>query len=114
MFHVTPLGIVVVTWAGWAWLAVFGFAYAVLVMVGFALILRALDNTRQAKERRAREVPAEARARIGELSALVLDGQKRERALTAENARLRGLVDEESNHGRNWRARVHAVTGNGG
>jgi ABC-type multidrug transport system fused ATPase/permease subunit len=104
MFYLTPMGIVVLTWSGWAWIALFLFAYAVLIMLGFAMILRALDNTQKAKARRARELPAEARAKIGELALQVVEGAARERTLRSQNGRMRGQLAEESSHGRNWRA----------
>lgn len=109
MFHVTPLGLVIVTWGGWLYVALFLFLYAALIMVGFGFILQALDNTKKAKARRARELPAEARAKIGELALQVADSTARERVLRSQNARMRAQLAEENNHGRNWRSGTEAL-----
>jgi len=108
MFYLTPLGVVIVTWGGWFRIALFLLVYAVLIMYGFALMLRRLDNTRKARERRSREMPAEARARIGELAAALVEEQKACKALRSENGRMLSFLAEESNHGRNWRSDVQA------
>lgn len=87
--------------------AVTCFLIGLLGCLSISLIMQAFERTPSARARRAKEVPVEAAKKIGELSARVLAGLDREKALREENARLRGLVDEEANHGRNWRARVH-------
>jgi ABC-type multidrug transport system fused ATPase/permease subunit len=109
MFYLTPLGVVIVTWAGWLRIALFLLAYAVLIMIGFGFVLRALDNTRKAKMRRAREMPMEAREKIEELALQVADGLARERILRSQNGRLRAKLAEECNHGRNWRSEAQAL-----
>ena len=109
MFHVTPLGLIIVTWNGWLLIAAFLFAYAVFIMVGFGFVLGALDNTKKARARRTREMPAEARQKIGELALQVADGVARERILRLQNARMRAALAEECNHGRNWRGEAQAI-----
>ena len=85
--------------------AAVGFASSIIVPLFFQL----LDNTKRARARQRRMMPAQAQAHIDRLSRRLLEAHDRETLLRKENHELRRLVAAEANFGRNHRADVQAT-----
>ncbi|MBE3065713.1 MAG: hypothetical protein IMZ69_11945, partial [Spirochaetes bacterium] len=68
---------------------------------------------KRARRRKQEDEAAECAAIVPELKAENSDFRRCNERLARENAVLRELVEEDDNHGRNWRARVHAAMGKG-
>lgn len=109
MVHITPLGVPIVTWEGIRILGAFCLVLGIVGSLVVPLFLHLLDHTKAARARRAREYPAEARRRIGELSDRLLKAQEHAAGLEKENAELRGLSAERRQFNRDHDARVSAA-----
>lgn len=92
-----------------------GWLFALLFLTGIAgslvvpFFMTMMDRTKKAQEKARRMIPAQAQARINDLSRRVMEAHDRETHLRKENHELRRLVAAETNFGRNHRADVHAV-----
>jgi hypothetical protein len=109
VFYLTPIGIVILTWGGWLRIALFLFTYAVLIMFSFAFILRAVENTKKARARRAREVPIEAQRKIDELYRERDEAREEAAAAKKENTALRRTAQERIAFNRYNDSRTKAV-----
>ena len=109
MVHITPLGLLIVTWKGIWILGAFCLVLGIIGSLVVPLFLHLLEHTKVAKARRAREYPAEAQRRIGELSARLVQEQDRSVKLEQENAELRRLNLERHQFNRDHDARVSAA-----
>lgn len=87
------------------------FAVGMLSSLIAPFFFHLVENTKAAKKRAKQAVPAQAQARINDLSRRLLEAHERETVLGKENHELRRLVRAEASFGRNHRADIHATIG---